>query len=75
MSSSEIAPSAEPTTGGVPGSTDPSREQASEPVTARIAKQLATLDQLPELSLAEHPQLYQHLHAELQDALADIDGP
>jgi hypothetical protein len=75
VSSSEIAPSAEPTTGDVSGSTGPTPEQDSEPVTAHIAAQLAALDQLAELPLAEHAQLYQHLHAELQDALTDIDGP
>jgi hypothetical protein len=75
VSSSEITPSAEPTTGDVSANTDPAPEQQSEPVTTRIAEQLAELDQLAGLPLAEHAELYQHLHTELQDALADIDGP
>jgi hypothetical protein len=52
--------------------TDPAGEL--DPVAAHIADQLAALDTVSRLPLAEHAQLYQHLHAELQDALADIDG-
>ncbi len=52
--------------------TDPSVEL--DPVAAHIADQLVALNTVGQLPLAEHAQLYQHLHAELQDALADIDG-
>jgi hypothetical protein len=52
--------------------TDPAGEL--DPVAAHIADQLSALDTVSRLPLAEHAQLYQHLHAELQDALADIDG-
>jgi hypothetical protein len=43
-------------------------------VTDRIAQQVATLDVLGELPLAEHADAYQRVHAELQRALAEIDG-
>jgi hypothetical protein len=59
--------------GAVPGPAEAGASQAA-PVTAHIAKQLQALQTLADLPLAEHAQVYQHLHAELQDALADIDG-
>jgi hypothetical protein len=33
----------------------------------------AALDGLADLPLAEHPAVYERIHAQLQDALADID--
>ena len=49
---------------------------ASEPAatTARIAEQVAALDTVGDLPLAEHAEMYQRLHTELQGALAEIDG-
>jgi hypothetical protein len=41
----------------------------------RIAERVAALDAVDELPLAEHVELYQRMHAELQSALAEIDGP
>jgi hypothetical protein len=50
---------------------DPAPGLSSE----RIAARVAALDAVDELPLAEHVELYQRLHAELQSALAEIDGP
>jgi hypothetical protein len=36
---------------------------------------VAALDTMAGVPLAEHVQIYHDLHAGLQDALADIDGP
>jgi hypothetical protein len=49
---------------------------ASEPAAtpARIAEQVAALDTVGDLPLAEHAEMYQRLHTELQGALAEIDG-
>ena len=49
---------------------------ASEPgaTPARIAEQVAALDTVGDLPLAEHAEMYQRLHTELQGALAEIDG-
>jgi hypothetical protein len=41
----------------------------------RIAERVSVLDGVGELPLPEHVELYQRLHAELQAALAEIDGP
>jgi hypothetical protein len=38
-----------------------------------VAKAQALLERLPELDPAEHPDLYQEIHAELQGALSAID--
>lgn len=38
-----------------------------------VSRTLQELDRLPGLDLAEHPALYQRIHAELNDALASID--
>ncbi|MDQ2748065.1 MAG: hypothetical protein M3Y44_00790 [Actinomycetota bacterium] len=41
----------------------------------RIAERVAVLDSVSDLPLVDHVELYQRLHAELQSALAEIDGP
>jgi hypothetical protein len=38
------------------------------------AGRLAVLDELPDRPLQEHAEVYQGLHADLQAALAEIDG-
>lgn len=48
---------------------------APELTPERIAERVAVLDAVAELPLADHVELYQRLHAELQSALAEIDGP
>lgn len=83
MTSSEIPPPAAPASLGGPASADgsgPAQTPASaapQPVatTARIAQQVAALDKVADLPLSQHAEMYQRLHTELQDALADIDGP
>ena len=47
----------------------------SELSPERIAERVAVLDAVDQLPLPEHVELYQRLHAELQSALAEIDGP
>jgi hypothetical protein len=54
-----------------PTDADPAPELSPE----RIAERVAVLDAVGELPLAEHVEVYQRLHAELQSALAEIDGP
>ena len=39
-----------------------------------VEEALAELDTLPQRELAEHPEVYQRIHAELQSALATIDN-
>jgi hypothetical protein len=39
----------------------------------RVAAAVAELDRLSDLELADHPDLYQHIHTELQGALSAID--
>ena len=38
-----------------------------------VAAALVRLDELPELELPAHAEVYQHIHGELQRALATID--
>jgi len=54
---------------------EPAAATAPEPAAASpVAAALAELDTLPERELAEHPEVYQRIHAELQSALATIDN-
>jgi hypothetical protein len=48
-------------------------ERASLAADAPVAPAVAELDNLPELDLAEHPDVYERIHAELQRALTAID--
>ncbi|MEP7179475.1 MAG: hypothetical protein ABI775_10325 [Pseudonocardiales bacterium] len=70
-------PAAPPTDGERPtsGKASPPTDPAPELSPERIAERVAVLDAVAELPLAEHVELYQRLHAELQSALAEIDGP
>jgi hypothetical protein len=54
---------------GVSGAEPVQRGEAAEPVAPAVAE----LDNLPELDLAEHPDVYERIHAELQGALSAID--
>lgn len=58
---------------GVQGSavTAPGSEPAAAPPA--VAPSVAELDGLAARDLAEHPDVYQRIHAELQTALAAID--
>lgn len=58
------------TAAGTPGA---AAEQAA-PITTRVADAVRSLDDVAERPLAEHADLYQRVHAELQSALAEIDG-
>ena len=48
----------------------PSEREDASPMAAALAE----LDTLPQRELAEHPEVYQRIHAELQSALATIDN-
>jgi hypothetical protein len=50
-------------------------DPVSELRPERIAERVAVLDAVGALPLREHVEVYQRLHAELQSALAEIDGP
>ena len=51
-------------------------DRAPEPTAdgSPVAAALTELDTLPQRELAEHPEVYQRIHAELQSALATIDN-
>jgi hypothetical protein len=44
------------------------------PVEQRVREQVATLDGIEDVPLAEHAQHYDEVHAALQAALVEIDG-
>jgi hypothetical protein len=46
---------------------------ADWPQSSTVAAAVQELAGLSELPLAEHPDVYQRIHTELQGALADID--
>jgi hypothetical protein len=46
---------------------------AAEQPPAEVADVRAELDGLADLDLADHPDVYQRIHAELQSALAAVD--
>jgi hypothetical protein len=56
-----------------PGIEGPSAPSGSLRPDSPLAAGLQELDRLPSLDLAEHPDVYQRIHAELQGALAAID--
>ena len=58
-------PAAEPAAG-----TTPERTAEASPMAAALSE----LETLPQRELAEHPEVYQRIHAELQSALATIDN-
>jgi hypothetical protein len=48
-------------------------ESPSNSDVSRLAETSAELDGLADLDLAEHPDVYQRIHADLQSALSAID--
>ena len=58
-------PAAEPAAG-----TTPERTAEASPMAAALSE----LETLLQRELAEHPEVYQRIHAELQSALATIDN-
>jgi hypothetical protein len=52
----------------------PATTDAPTDVAVELAERLSVLDTLAELPLAEHPDVYQQLHADLQATLAEIDS-
>jgi hypothetical protein len=44
------------------------------PVEQRVREQVAALDGIEDVSLAEHARRYDDVHAALQAALVEIDG-
>lgn len=67
------APASTPTPTPGPGEATASGEASAATPESPIAAALAGLDRLPELDLAAHADVYQHIHGELQRALAAID--
>ncbi len=51
----------------------PDAQAPDAPTTRPTVTAVASLETLRELPLAEHPDVYQRIHAELQGTLADID--
>lgn len=49
------------------------RASGSEFASAPVAAAVTLLETLPHRPLAEHPDVYQQIHTDLQHALADID--
>ena len=52
---------------------DPDARALPEDVVTQLSGRLSVLDDLDGLPLAEHPDVYQQLHADLQATLAEID--
>ena len=54
---------------------EPTADEAPDPTpeSPRVAALRAELASLDELEIDAHPETYQRIHAELQDALAGID--
>ncbi len=50
------------------------QEPVQTPADERVRSQLAQLEDIEHRPLAEHAERYDHVHAELQTALSDIDG-
>lgn len=67
------ADAAESASTGVPRSAEAPVPPAAAPQTP-VAAALRELDTLGERDLAEHPDVYQRIHSELQSALASIDN-
>jgi hypothetical protein len=58
-----------------PQSPEATIERATAPAAdTPVARAVRELDTLDARELAEHPDVYQHIHAELQSALATIDN-
>jgi hypothetical protein len=59
---------------------DEARHEAADttvgavPVEQRVREQVAALDGIEDVPLAEHAQRYDEVHAALQAALVEIDG-
>jgi len=66
------APAAEPAASAPEPSGAPAAQSTAE--VSSMAAALSELDTLPGRELAEHPEVYQRIHAELQSALATIDN-
>jgi hypothetical protein len=67
-----------PQAGGEAPSADPppadqDGDEASVPDVSPLAAATAELDRLPDVDIAEHPDVYQRIHADLQSALSAID--
>ena len=54
-----------------PADAQPAAVESAPP--SRVEAAVAELDRLPDVDLAEHPDLYQRIHTELQGALSAID--
>ena len=52
----------------------PAAMAAPSDVAAELTARLSVLDELDSRPLAEHPDVYQQLHADLQATLAEIDS-
>jgi len=68
----QAAEKAEAAEAAVPDAPDAAARPAAD--ESAVARALRELDTLPERELAEHPDVYQRIHAELQSALATIDN-
>jgi hypothetical protein len=47
------------------------REATGEP---RVDEALSRLDELAELPVSEHPEVFEHVHARLRDVLGELDS-
>ena len=52
----------------------PEEPAGGVPVEQRVHDQVAALDDIEDVPLAEHAQRYDEVHAALQAALVEIDG-
>lgn len=53
---------------------EPTVDDIADPVISRIRSSVRALDEVSDIPLAEHPDVYAALHTQLQSELAEIDG-
>lgn len=62
------------TSSTTPDDTSRAAEVAQPGAVARVEQAVAALGELDARPLSDHPELYQRLHTQLQQALAEIDS-
>lgn len=65
-------PSAEPGTAPEPAAGRPLAVPRPETGEARVDAALSLLDDLTELPVAEHPAIFEHVHAQLSEVLEEL---
>jgi hypothetical protein len=69
-------PEPDPQAAGDLAGPPPGAEAAARPATGepRVDAALRLLDRLPGLPVSDHPELFEHVHAQLTDVLGELDS-